>query len=483
MKQILFHSTNNKNKKVTFKTGLLEGLASDYGLYMIDRKDVPKLSEKQIEGMKSKSYADISFDVLYPYLGSEIPGNKLKELLDDAYDEKVIPTKIQPVTGKSHIMWLSNGPTYSFKDYAARFFGRTLNYFLIVDKKRRIVFVATSGDTGGAVADALFGLDNVDVVIFYPKDSISDEQRRQMTTLKGNVYAIPVNGDFDVCQELSKKLLGDKEFAYKLFKDRERFTSANSISLGRLLPQSVYPFYAYSRVSENGEPFIASVPSGNFGDMMGTILAKEMGLPVGKILCGVNENNEFPIFLDTGKYIIKPTKVSPSYAMNVSDASNLRRLFDFYGGHLFDERDANGNVIKAGVIRKMPDLQQMIMDIFSMSVSNEQHYETMKKVFDDYGIIIENHGAVAWKTLDTFLEGNHDKLAVAYETANPGKFPEDIKKAIKRYPNTPKGIKKQATLEERTYELKSNPDIINGSKRLSQAQYKEAKEMLSQIYS
>jgi len=208
-------------------------------------------------------------------------------------------------------MWLTRGPTYSFKDYAARFFGRTLNYFLKKSDLRRVVAVATSGDTGGAVADALHGLERIDNVVFFPKGSVTERQRRQMTTLGGNVYAFEVNGDFDVCQALAKRLLGDKEFAGELFKDPDRFTSANSISVGRLLPQAVYPFFAYSRVAEYDKPMIASVPSGNFGDMMGTVMAWEMGLPIAKIICGVNENDEFPEFLKTADYRVKPSKKSP----------------------------------------------------------------------------------------------------------------------------------------------------------------------------
>ena len=236
-------------------------------------------------------------------------------------------------------MWLTQGPTYSFKDYAARFLGRALNYFLGAKGLKRVVVVATSGDTGGAVADALYGLERIDNIVFYPKGSISEGQRRQMTTLGDNIYAFEVDGDFDVCQALAKNILGDKGFARDIFNDSERFTSANSISIGRLLPQAVYPFYAYSKIEAADGPFLASVPSGNFGNMMGTVIARQMGLPIEKIICGVNENMEFPEFLESGAYIVRPSIKSPSSAMIVSDPSNLARLIDFYGGHIYDERD------------------------------------------------------------------------------------------------------------------------------------------------
>src|SRR3989344_5562536 len=308
MAQITYHSTNNPSERVNFETALLMGQPKDYGLFMVARSDVPKLKPEQIRDMSQQSYSQIAFQVLNPYLISEIPHDKLEALLNDAYREDKIPTTVQNVIGRTNIMWLTQGPTYSFLDYAARFFGRALNHFLGESGARRTVVVATSGDTGGAVADALYGLDNVDNIVFFPKDSVSPGQRRQMTTLGKNIYAFEVEGDFDVCQALAKNILGDKEFAKVVFNDYERITSANSISLGRLLPQSVYPFFAYSRVAENGEPIIASIPSGNFGDMMGTVLAKEMGLPIRKILCGVNENTEFPNFLRTGKYEVSATK-------------------------------------------------------------------------------------------------------------------------------------------------------------------------------
>jgi len=484
MKQITYYSTNNKSEVVNFQTALLNGMASDYGLYMLARKDVPRLAPREIDEMRQMSYSQISFRVLNPFLCSEIPPKKLEMLLNDAYREDKIPTQLQRVTGDTHIMWLTQGPTYSFKDYAARFFGRALNHFLGERGIKRTVVVATSGDTGGAVADALYGLDNVDNVVFFPKGSISEGQRRQMTTLGGNVYAFEVNGDFDVCQALAKNLLGDKQFANETFKDEERLTSANSISVGRLLPQSVYPFFAYSRIAENGEPVIASIPSGNFGDMMGTVVAKEMGLPISLILCGVNENTEFPDFLRNGEYVVNSSKKSPSSAMIVSHPSNLARLVDFYGGHMFDERDPTSKkVIREGVIDVMPDLEAMRRDIISVGVNNPEHYRTMKDVYERFGVILDPHGAVGWRTLEDFLRGIHNRLAVVYETADPGKFPEDVQKAIGVVPELPKGMKKQAESKERIYSVESEPEHTPKGMKLSDEQVKEAKLKIREIFS
>lgn len=222
MSPLYYHSTNNQTEKVSFQTALLRGMSPDYGLYMLDRTDIPKLSKEQIRNMRPMTYAGVAFEVLSRLVSDEIPPQKLRMLLDDAYKEEIIPTDVQRVSGKTHIMWLTKGPTYSFKDYAARFFGRALNYFLSARGSKRVVVVATSGDTGGAVADALYGLENIDTVIFYPKASISEGQRRQMTTLGNNVHAFELEGDFDVCQALAKNLLADKQLAQEIFKDDDR---------------------------------------------------------------------------------------------------------------------------------------------------------------------------------------------------------------------------------------------------------------------
>ncbi len=483
MKKITYYSTNNPSERVDFEAALLRGMAPDYGLYMIARNEVPVLDSDKIRNMRQMSYAEIAFEVLLPYLWSEIPEEKLRILLNDAYSENKIPTVVQHVTGETHIMWLTRGPTYSFKDYAARFFGRALNYFLARKGLRRVVVVATSGDTGGAVADALFGLDSIDNVVFFPKASISEGQRRQMTTLGGNVHAFEVKGDFDVCQALAKNILGDPGFADEIFGNPEQFTSANSISLGRLLPQAVYPFYAFSRLSEGALGFLASVPSGNFGDMMGTVIARQMGLPVDKIICGVNENTEFPDFLSTGAYNVRPSIKSPSSAMIVSHPSNLARLIDFYGGHLYDERDpSTGKVTKPGIIDVMPDMEDMKKEIFSAGISNPLHYETMKYVYEKYGLVLDPHGAVGWKSLEIFLDGRHDRPAVIYETADPGKFPEDIEKAIGIVPELPPGMKRQAAMKERIYSIESDPEYTTQGLQLSSSQILEAKAKIREIW-
>ncbi|MEK6890810.1 MAG: hypothetical protein AABX03_01605, partial [Nanoarchaeota archaeon] len=225
-------------------------------------------------------------------------------------------------------------------------------------------------------------------------------------------------------------------------------------------------------------------PSGNFGDMMGTVVAREMGLPITKILCGVNENTEFPVFLRTGIYKVDATKKSPSSAMNVSHPSNLARLIDFYGGHMYDERDPQTKkVVREGVIDTMPDLENMKEEISSESISNSAHYETMRRVYEEFGIILDPHGAVGWKILEDYSKGHHEHPGIVYETADPGKFPEDVKKAIGIIPELPERMKQQRDLPERIYSIDSKPEKTESGIKLSDAQIEEAKEKIAEIFS
>jgi threonine synthase len=484
VKPITYYNINNKDERVDFRTALLNGMGSKYGLYMVARHDIPILEPDLINSLRTMSYAEIAYQILNPFLGSEFsPPGELKKLLLDVYSEDKILTTVQHVAGRTHIMWLTHGPTYSFKDYAARFFGKALNFFLGQKNLRKVVVVATSGDTGGAVADALYDLENVDNIVFFPKDSISEGQRRQMTTLGSNIYTFEVNGDFDVCQAMAKNLLEDKAFAKEVFGDSDRFTSANSISLGRLLPQAVYPFFAYSRIAGAGEQVIASIPSGNFGDMMGTVIAKQMGLPISKIICGVNENIEFPEFLESGKYKVRPAVKCPSSAMIVSHPSNLARLIDFYGGHMYDDIDpSTKKVLTPGIIDIMPDMAAMQRDLFSVGVKNHEHYDTMKEVYGRYGIVLDPHGAVGWRALDLYLRGNHTLPAVVYETADPGKFPEDVRNAIGVDPEPPAGMKEQASKKERIYRIEAKSEKTSFGLKLSHDQAEEARNKIAQIF-
>jgi threonine synthase len=282
--------------------------------------------------------------------------------------------------------------------------------------ERLNVLVATSGDTGSAVGEAFKGVAGIDVTILYPEQEVSSMQKKQLDTIGGNVQALSVSGKFDDCQNLVKQAFSDGDLT------QFNLTSANSINFGRILPQIIYYVYAYAQLAENAEEAIFSVPSGNFGDALGCEYARRMGLPVAKLIMPTNENDEFPIYLATGKYNkVSPSRACISNAMNVGHPSNLARFFDLYGG----------TVDRAGQVHKYPDLEDMRQHIFSVSVTDEQTRDTIQRVYKRYNVILEQHGAVGWKGLEEYFKTVSDeKLAVCLETAHPAKFPEEIQKLL-----------------------------------------------------
>ena len=286
-------------------------------------------------------------------------------------------------------MRLDQGPTASFKDFAARMMARLMGRFLHEDGQQLTILTATSGDTGAAVAHAFHKVPGVRVIVLFPFAEVSMSQRKLMTTLRGNVRTVAIDGKFDDCQAMVKRAFADPALKHI------PLSSANSINIGRLLPQSVYYFYAASRIAKPGEPMVFSVPSGNFGDMMGAVVAKQMGLPIKKLIVPVNENDEFPRFLASGRYEkVVPSRNSVSNAMNVGHPSNLARLVAVYGGRM-DE---------TGKIHQQPDLAAMRRDFFSSSVSDERTRATIKEVWTKYKLLLEPHGAVAWRGFQDWLE-------------------------------------------------------------------------------
>ncbi|MHA1511804.1 MAG: threonine synthase [Promethearchaeota archaeon] len=401
-----FYSTNKNSPKKNFQEILLIGQAPDLGLYMPE--EIPFIAlDKQIQ-FKKMSYADIAREVIYYFLKNEIPLNDLDQLTQEAYDFKV---PIIPMGKKKYILKLDQGPTSAFKDFAAIMMSRLMQYYLDKEKEKLVILVATSGDTGGAIADAYYGLSNINIMILYPKNEISLRQRKQMTSLGRNISAFALNGKFDDCQTLVKQAFADQELKHI------PLTSANSINFGRILPQIVYYFYAASRVAP-GKPIIFSVPSGNLGNLMGGVFAKKMGLPIQKLIVAVNENDSFPKFLKSGQYQkIVPSKACLSNAMNVGHPSNLARLIDLYGGHL-DE---------LGILHKKPDMLALQNDFWSRSVSDVRTKEAIMNIYQKNHLIVEPHGAVAWYCLEEFLKENKMNIpCISFETADPAKFPEEI---------------------------------------------------------
>lgn len=414
-------STNKESPAVTFKEALIQGLAPDKGLYM-PKDALPVFSIEDLESHKGKEYHEIAFDILKKILKGEIEEGALEDICKDAYNFEVPLEKLDEST---YIMRLDQGPTASFKDFAARMMARLIEHYLKGEDKEMTILTATSGDTGSAVAHAFYNLKNIRVVVLYPKDEVSDRQRKQMTTLGKNITAISVDGKFDDCQAMVKKAFSDHDLGHL------NLSSANSINIGRLIPQTIYYFYAYSRL-DNPETIIFSIPSGNFGNMMGCVLAKKMGLPVKKIIAAVNENNEVPVFLKTGIYKkIVPSKNCLSNAMNVGHPSNFARVISFYGGEM-DEK---------GIIKKMPELDKLLGDLYSISVTDEQTKMTIRTIYEKHKTVVEPHGAVGLSGLESYRKmSGDDSPAVCLETAHPAKFPLEIVKLTGVEPEVPDSL-------------------------------------------
>ncbi len=430
MAALLFRSTNEQSPAVNLRDAMLIGQAPDRGLYFPEK--FPRLTPDEIAAFAKLPYHEIAFRVLSRYTEGVIPDGALAAMCHDAYNF-VIP--LEKTYDRVHVMRLDQGPTASFKDFAAQMMARMFGHFLRETGKQLTILTATSGDTGAAVAHAFHNIPGVRVIVLFPFEEVSRSQRKMMTTLADNVRTVAIDGKFDDCQAMVKQAFADPAL------NHIPLSSANSINIGRLLPQSVYYFYAASRVAKPGEPIVFSVPSGNFGDMMGAVVAGQMGLPIKKLIAPVNSNDAFPRFLETGHYEkIVPSRNAVSNAMNVGHPSNLARLVAVYGGRM-DE---------TGRIHQMPDLVAMRRDIFSSSVSDERTRETIREVWTKYELLLEAHGAVAWRGFLDWLkvESLEDGPAVILETADPAKFPEEIEKTIGFSPDVPPAMEAMNKLPE-----------------------------------
>jgi len=444
---ISFYSTNKTVEPVNLAEALLQGQAADRGLFLPD--SFPPLSSEDLLSLVGKPYPEIAFNVLRRFTAGTFGDDQLWDLCEEAYDYDV---PLEHVTDRQYLMRLDQGPTASFKDFAARMMARWMSVLMQKEHGELVILTATSGDTGSAVAHAYHGVDRVHVVVLFPIEEVSDRQRKQMTTLGGNVSTIGIKGKFDQGQALVKQAFADP--ALKSI----RLTSANSINIGRLLPQSVYYVYAYVRLADvmSDEPIVFSVPSGNFGDMMGGMIAKQIGLPIKQFIIATNANDEVPRFLATGRYNpIVPSRVCISNAMNVGHPSNLARLVDMYGGHM-DE---------VGKLHEQPDMERLRRDIYAVSIDDNRTRQSIRNAYKRHGVILEPHGAVGWAGLQHYLSlaphasptdqpsgafvegGDPDEpysegapLCVSIETAHPAKFPEEIENMIGLVPETPPSL-------------------------------------------
>ncbi|MBC8182950.1 threonine synthase [candidate division KSB1 bacterium] len=393
------YSTRNKNQFISFEQAVLKGLADDGGLFM--PATIPQMDSKFYTEMKNKSFQEIGFEVEKKLLMDDIPEHILQNIVENAFNFDIPLVKIED---NVYVLELFHGPTLAFKDFAARFMSRLMSYFIRGADKKLTILVATSGDTGSAVANGFYGIPGIEVIILYPSRKISTLQEKQMATLDKNITALEIDGTFDDCQRLVKQAFVDSDLREKLW-----LTSANSINIARLIPQSFYYFYAFSRVANNQKNVVFSVPCGNFGNITGGMLAKRMGLPITKFIAATNANDIVPQYLQTGAYLPQPAKKTISNAMDVGDPSNWDRIMDLYG----------------------KSLEKLKQDVFPASFSDEKTKDTIRQIFSGKSYVFDPHGAVGYLGLKKYFEKVKEKVVgVTLATAHPAKFGDIVENEI-----------------------------------------------------
>ena len=402
-----YYSLNNKNTKVSFQEAVIQGLAPDRGLYFPEK--IAPLSQSFFDTIENLSNQEIAFEVIKQFVGNEIPELELKQIVAETlcFD---FPCVL--VEENVYSLELYHGPTMAFKDVGARFMSRCLAYFNKGKDLKNTVLVATSGDTGGAVASGFLGVKGVEVVILYPSGKVSDIQERQLTTLGQNITALEVDGVFDDCQDMVKQAFLDSDLKYK------NLTSANSINIARWLPQMFYFFFAYKALKKYNKPLIVSCPSGNFGNICAGILAKKLGLPMKHLVASTNANDTVPKFLENGIYDAKPSIATISNAMDVGNPSNFIRIQEMYSN----------------------DLKEFSKDFSSYSFTDEETKSAMKNIYSNSVYIAEPHGAVGYLGLKKELKKYPNSIGVFLETAHPIKFLDVVEPVLNITLEIPKQI-------------------------------------------
>ena len=388
-----YYSLNHNSPKVSFQEAIVNGLASDRGLYFPE--SITAIKPSFFDTIETLTNEEIAFEVIKQFVGNEIPEATLKTIIAETlcFD---FPT--EKVEENIYALELYHGPTMAFKDVGARFMSRCLAYFNSIDTNKKegknTVLVATSGDTGGAVASGFLGVDGVEVVILYPSGKVSDIQEKQLTTLGQNIKALEVDGVFDDCQDMVKKAFLDEDLSGL------KLTSANSINVARWLPQMFYFFFAYKQLKSLNKKMIFSCPSGNFGNICAGIMAKKLGLPIEHFVASTNVNDAVPRFLENGIYVPKASKATISNAMDVGNPSNFIRIQELYQN----------------------DLNEFKKDFSSYSYTDDETIVAMRTIYNNSGYIAEPHGAVGYLGLKKELEHNPDCVGIFLETAHPIKF-------------------------------------------------------------
>ncbi|HPN70188.1 MAG TPA: threonine synthase, partial [Saprospiraceae bacterium] len=390
---MLLYSTNNPSLKADLKEAVLKSLAPDKGLYMPEV--IPTLPADFIQALPNLSFQEIAFEVAKTLFQGYIPETDLKNIIERSI---TFQAPVHMFDDRKGSLELWHGPSLAFKDFGARFMAALMSYFNKENEKKLSILVATSGDTGGAVAFGFLDVPGIEVTILYPKGKVSLLQEKQLTTLGSNIKAIEIDGTFDDCQALVKEAFLDKELnaVYQL-------SSANSINIARLIPQSFYYFEAFKQLKSFGDEIVFAVPSGNFGNLTAGLIAKRMGLPVAKFIAATNINKIVPDYLVSGLYEPRTSISTISNAMDVGNPSNFARMFDLYNG----------------------DVEAMKKDMVGYYVTDEETKTTLREIYQKYHYVADPHGAVAFKALESYMEGHPQAVGAFFETAHPSKF-EDV---------------------------------------------------------
>ena len=390
-----FYSTNGQAPVATLEKAVVKGLAEDKALYMPER--IKPLPKEFFDNIEKLSFQEIAYQVADAFFGEDVPAEDLKRIV---YDTLAFDCPCVKVTDSIYSLELFHGPTLAFKDVGARFMARLLQYFLKKEGSRQVnVLVATSGDTGSAVANGFLAVDGIHVYVLYPKGKVSPIQECQFTTLGKNITAVEVDGVFDDCQALVKNAFMDADLNAHM-----RLTSANSINVARFLPQAFYYFYAYAQMKKLGmaDQLVVCVPSGNFGNICSALFGKKMGLPIKRFIAANNANDIFFKYLQTGKYEPKPSVQTIANAMDVGDPSNFARIYDLYG----------------------KSHAAITADISGATYTDEQIAETIKEVKAEAGYVCDPHGACGYRALKEGLKAG--EVGVFLETAHPAKFKDTV---------------------------------------------------------
>ncbi len=413
-----YYSLNKQSPVVDFKTATIFGQAPDKGLYF--PLHIPTVDATLISNIENISNEEIAFRVILPYVGDSIAESRLYEIVKETVN---FPIPLKQVNENIFSLELFHGPTLAFKDVGARFMSRCLGEFVKGSDQKIVVLVATSGDTGGAVANGFYDVEGVDVVILYPSGKVSPVQELQLTALGKNIHALEVKGTFDDCQAMVKQAFTDKAISEKLF-----LTSANSINVARWLPQQFYYFFAYKQWATKDKPPVIAVPSGNFGNICAGMLAYTSGLSVQHFIAACNANDVVPDYLKEGIYKAKKAKATYSNAMDVGDPSNFIRIIE-----LFNNKYEN---IKAV--------------LSADSISDEATIATIRKVYSEHQYMLDPHGAVGYHALEKYLNQHPSQKGIFLETAHPVKFPEVVEKATAKTIEIPSSVQSLMKQEKKS---------------------------------